>query len=147
PSWYTNPVWIRTHGTRASLAWRILRPRVSTLTTCAQAGGVTKSGRPCQQVRPPTTGGLCPWHDPNATVSMSRLGGQAAARAKVVPERLDLSTPAKQARLLERAVAGLLTGRQNVKAAAAIVDAVRLAARIYELGVLEERIKRLEADR
>ena len=69
--------------------------------TCGDAGGQRKDGKGCGQVRP--TMSLCPWHDPASTVSMAHLGGQAAARAKLVPERISLRTPEQQA-VLERVV-------------------------------------------
>jgi hypothetical protein len=110
--------------------------------TCGDAGGRTKDGRECGQVRP--TLSLCPWHDPNVTERMCDIGGRAAARAKLVPERIDLSTPDRQARVIERAVAGLLTGGQNVKAAAAVIDGVRVASRIYADAEFDRRLRALE---
>jgi hypothetical protein len=71
--------------------------------TCGAAGGRRKDRNECGQVRPTLT--LCPWHDPTSTVSMAHLGGQGAARAKLVPERISLRTPEQQAAVLERAVA------------------------------------------
>ena len=91
--------------------------------TCGAAGGLNKANKPCGQGRP--TLSLCPWHDPDSTVKMPHLGGQAAARAKLVPERISLRTPEQQAAVLERAVAGLLNGGQNARAGAAVIEGVK----------------------
>jgi hypothetical protein len=76
---------------------------------------------------------------------MAVLGGQAAARAKLVPERVSLRTPEQQAAVLERAVAGLLNGGQNARAGAAVIESVKAAARLYENAELERRLRALES--
>lgn len=78
---------------------------------------------------------------------MARLGAEASARSRLVPERVDLSSSDRQAAVLERVVAGVLNGQQNAKAAAVVVDAVRAATRIYENADLERRLRALEAAR
>lgn len=78
---------------------------------------------------------------------MAKLGADAAAKARLVPERVDLSTPERQAHVIERVVAGVLTGQQNAKAAGVVVDAVRCATRIYENAEIERRLRALEAGR
>jgi hypothetical protein len=113
--------------------------------TCGDAGGRNKAVEPCRQARP--TVSLRPFHDPQNTVSMARLGSVAAARSRLVPERISLRTPAEQAAVLERAVAGLVTGQQNARAGAAIVEAVKVAARVYENADIDRRLKALEQSR
>jgi hypothetical protein len=113
--------------------------------TCGDAGGRTKAGKPCGQARPTLT--LCPFHDPASTINMAKVGSEAAIRSRLVPERISLRTPSEQAAVLERAVAGLMTGRQNARAGAAIIEGVKTAARIYENGELERRLAALETAR
>jgi len=110
--------------------------------TCGDAGGVNKAGQPCRQARP--TVSLCPFHDPASTISMAKRGSDAAARSRLVPERVSLRTPEQQAAVLERAVAGLLNGGQNARAGAAVIEGVKAAARVYENADLERRLRELE---
>ncbi len=110
--------------------------------------GCTRAGQPCRA--PASTvreSGFCPAHDPG-NVTAFREASARGGRGKATARRVDKLVPAT----LKPVIATLLTaldeahrGDLDPKVANAMAALAGAVGRLYQTGVLEERIAALEA--
>jgi hypothetical protein len=109
-----------------------------------------QSGEPCRQA-PLRDEDYCFWHHPDYAEEAERarqLGGQRRRREKITEGAYDLeglnSVPALR-RLLEVALLDTLGLENSVARNRTLVSGVLAAAKLLEVGELEERVEALEA--
>jgi len=109
-----------------------------------------EQGGPCRQ--PPLRDGeRCFWHDPahaDEATEARRLGGLRRRREKAVQGAYDIEgledVPAIR-RLVEVAALDTLSLDNSIARARTLISAALAAAKLLEVGELEERLKALEA--
>jgi hypothetical protein len=114
--------------------------------SCAAKNG---QGEPCRQ--PPLRDGEhCFWHDPahaDEATEARRLGGLRRRREKAVEGAYDIEgledVPAIR-RLIEVAALDALSLENSIARARTLISAALAAAKLLEVGELEERLKALE---
>ncbi len=112
--------------------------------------GVNESGERCRQA-PLSDGDLCFWHDPKhaeEAAEARRLGGLRRRKEKVVSGSYDiegLENVGQIRRLVEIAVLDTLALENSIARSRALIAAAGTAAKLLEVGELEERLLALEA--
>ena len=109
-----------------------------------------ENGEACQQ--PPLRGGeFCFWHDPDhakEAAEARRLGGLRRRRESTVAGAYEfegLETVAQIRRLLGIAAVDLLGLENSIARARALISLSLAAAKLLEVGEMEERLEALEA--
>ena len=111
---------------------------------------VNESGDPCGQA-PIRDGEHCFWHDPKhaeEAAEARRLGGLRRRKEKVVSGSYDiegLENVGQIRRLVEIAVLDTLALENSIARSRALIAAAGAAAKLLEVGELEERLLALEA--
>src|SRR5690606_4822492 len=112
--------------------------------------GISKSGERCS-ARPLRDSDFCFWHDPEHAEEADqarKLGGQRRRREKITEGAYDLqdldSIPALR-RLLHIAVLDALGLGTSVARTRVLIAGVQAAAKLLEVGELEERLQSVEA--
>lgn len=110
---------------------------------------ITDRGESCRQA--PLVGrDYCFWHDPDSEAEAAearRLGGLRRKRERALAEVYclgELDTVSGARRLLDVAVTEALTIENSLARSRLLVSAVHAAARLLEVGELEQRIEALE---
>ena len=112
--------------------------------------GDNQHGEPCRQA-PLLEGDFCFWHDPEhaeEAAQARRLGGQRRRREKVVESIYDLGdldTVADLRRILRVATLDTVALDNGVQRNRTLATLVLAAARLLEVGELEERLQRIES--
>ncbi len=112
-----------------------------------QCEGTTKAGQPCRA--PASTiraNGFCPAHDPG-NVTAWREASARGGRGKATARRLDRLVPATLRPVIGTLLAALdevHAGALDPKRAAAMAALAGAVGRLYQVGVLEERLAALE---
>jgi hypothetical protein len=120
------------------------------MTTNRTCTGITETGERCRQ-RPLRGGSLCFWHDPEHAEEAEqarRLGGQRRRREKITEGAYDLEgieSPAEIRRVLEIAIIDALGLENSVPRSRVLISGALAAARLHEVGELEERLAAIEA--
>lgn len=115
--------------------------------TCS---GTAETGERCRQA--PLRGkSFCFWHDPDSTEEAEqarRLGGQRLRRDKTVEGAYDLeglnSVPHIR-RVIEIAIVDALSLENSIARVRALMAGALAAAKLLEVGELEERLEAVEA--
>jgi len=110
---------------------------------------VRENGQPCG-APPLQDGDCCLWHDPahaDEVLEARKLGGQRRRRERVVSGAYDfegLGTVASIRRLVEVAVLDTLGLENSVARARTLAYLAQTAAKLLEVGELEDRLAALE---
>ena len=116
--------------------------------TNQRCSGLNAQGEPCNAT--PRQNGLCLWHDPDleeAAREARKLGGQRRKREVTIRAAYDiegLSTIPEIRRIVEVAVTDLLGLENSVPRARTLLSAAQTAAKLLEVGELEDRLETLE---
>lgn len=112
--------------------------------------GITKAGRQCGHP-PLTDGAYCLWHDPELeeeATQARKLGGQRRRRERVIHGAYEfngLATVEDMRRVLEVAVLDTLGLDNGVQRNRVLGSLVMVAAKLLEVGELQERVDRMES--
>jgi hypothetical protein len=115
-----------------------------------QCAGITRAGRACAHT-PLRDGAYCLWHDPDLAEEAQqarRLGGQRRKRERVIHgayEFQGLATVEDMRRVLEVAVVDTLGLDNGVQRNRTLGSLVMVAAKLLEVGELQDRLERIEA--
>jgi len=116
--------------------------------TNQRCSGRNAQGEPCNAT--PRQNGLCLWHDPEleeAAREARKLGGQRRKREVTIRGAYDiegLGSIAEIRRVVEVAVTDLLGLENSVPRARTLLSAAQTAAKLLEVGELEDRLATLE---